>query len=235
MCLADEEEMEQSFLTKPPHTSISVGQKLLRIYLEQTSKKLACNQVQKQGDNVYTTNFCCLLLLEYTDARSIFCGFKHTQPCTECTPYALYCYTKISSSYWTVFPTLTYKADIARQKVLQMPPVCIRFGTLVWVTCEESAPVSSSELSKDITQDDDIASTAKVTALENLPLVNIGMDSDWNFFNIVTVIKSKVWRESFLMPYILRSHYREKRTCCRSRTELSLLLITKKTLKLYRC
>lgn len=55
-----------------------------------------------------------------------------------------------------------------------------------------SAPVSSSELSKDITQDDDIASTAKVTALENLPLVNIGMDSDWNFFNIVTVIKSKV-------------------------------------------
>ena len=342
------------FLTQPPHTDIGVGrQKLLDIYLEQTSKKLICNQVQKQGDSVYITNFRYLSLLEYIDARSVYCGSKHTQPCTECTAMFSIAntvvndgYAKLSSSFKSAFPSLTYKADIARQKVLQMPLVCIRFGTpkdgtSAWFlfeyiegvnynkfacfaealvqrvhsqptidktevkailklaqsdrerelirysifkasglsstatrrtfgfekmsdrsklvesaleearcvreavedlarvqdeallrsvgisvpdttsdsesdsdsmcddplgfpgspstasveVCEESVPLSGDELSKDSTvgtQNDDIAATAEVTALEKLPLVDIGMHSDWNFFNIVTMIESEV-------------------------------------------
>ena len=344
-------------MTQPPHTDISVGrQKLLHIYLEQISKRLVCNQVQKQADNVYTTNFHNLSLLEYIHAHSIYCSSKHTQPCTECTAMLSIAntilddgYAKLSSSFRTAFPALTYKADIARQKVLQMPLVCIRFGTpkegtSSWFLfeymegvnynkfacfaealvhrvhsqptidktevkailklaqsdrerelirysvfkasglsstaarksfgfekmndrsrlvesvleearcireavedlarvqdksllqslgiyipdstsesdsdndcvcddlldfseypstasaniCEESIPVSSCKLSKDSivgTQDDDVADIAEVSALEVLPLVYIGAHSDWNFFNIVTVIESEVCLE----------------------------------------
>ena len=51
-------------------------------------------------------------------------------------------------------------------------------------------------MSKDIavcTQNDDntIADSVEITALEKLPLVDIGMQSDWNF-NIVTMIELKV-------------------------------------------
>ena len=37
-------------------------------------------------------------------------------------------YAKLST-FKTAFPALTYKSDIAQQKVLQMPLACIRFGT----------------------------------------------------------------------------------------------------------
>ena len=85
---------------------------------------------------MYTTNFRNLSLLEYMEAHSIYCTSKHKQPCTECTAMFSIAnsivndgYAKLSLTFKAAFPSSTYKADIARQKVLQMPLVCIWFGT----------------------------------------------------------------------------------------------------------
>ena len=70
---------------------------------------------------MYTTSIC-YLLLEYIDVQ--FIAAVNTQPCTEYTAMLSITktivndgYAKLSLSFRTAFP-LTYKADIARQKVL---------------------------------------------------------------------------------------------------------------------
>ena len=75
-------------------------------------------------------------LQEYINARSIYCCNKHSQPCIECMSMLSIAnsvltdgYAKLSETFKTAFPTLTYKSDIARRKILQMPLVCVRFGT----------------------------------------------------------------------------------------------------------
>lgn len=74
----------KSLFDLPPHADTSMGrQKCLLIYLEQIS---VCYQLQKQADNTYTTNFRNLSLLEYTNARSIFCGSRHVQNLQLCSP-----------------------------------------------------------------------------------------------------------------------------------------------------
>ena len=71
---------------------------------------------------MYTTSIC-YLLLEYTDVQ--FIATVNTQPYTEYTAMLSITktivndgYAKLSLSFRTAFPSLTYKADIARQKVL---------------------------------------------------------------------------------------------------------------------
>lgn len=69
-------------------------------------------------------------------ARGADCQNRHMQPCLECAAllsvanYVLqegYC--MLSKAFKMAFPTQQYKADIARQRMLQMPLACIRVGT----------------------------------------------------------------------------------------------------------
>ena len=109
---------------------------LLRIYKEENCKKLCSPKIQKQSANVYTTNLCRLSLQEYIFVRSIHCNTEHMQPCRECTAMLSIAktvasdgYCRLSVSFKNAFPTLSYKADIARERVLQMPLACIRLGS----------------------------------------------------------------------------------------------------------
>lgn len=109
---------------------------LLQIYKEQSSKKLSSNEVQKLADNVYATNFRRLSLHDYIHTRSLYCNTQHMQPCSECTgmlsianTVARNGYCRLSVSFKKAFPTLSYKTDIARQRVLRMPLACIRLGS----------------------------------------------------------------------------------------------------------
>ena len=96
-----------------------------------------CKDVQKQSNTVYITNFRRLSLKQYISMLVLFfCAAKHTQPCIDCTGMLSIAnlvitegYCKLSIAYKNTFPTLTYKADIARLKVLQMPLACIRVGS----------------------------------------------------------------------------------------------------------
>jgi len=109
---------------------------LLQIYKEENSKNLCSNEEQKHSDVVYTTNFRRLSLQEYIYARSIYCNANHAQPCSQCKAMLFIAntvatdgYCRLSVVFKNAFPTLSYKADIARQKVLQMPLACIRLGS----------------------------------------------------------------------------------------------------------
>ena len=68
-------------------------------------------------------------------------------------------------------------------------------------TCDEPQGFSEAESPPSDTAvdtlDDDIhvPDTALFGALEDLPLVEIGTSSDWNFFDIVTTVESKLCSE----------------------------------------
>lgn len=125
----------------PPHglPSGTMGRRdneLIYIYREQCKQKLCDSSRQKLAPNVYISLFICLSLKEYAVARGADCQNRHMQPCLECAAllsvanYVLqkgYC--MLSKAFKMAFPTQQYKADIARQRMLQMPLTCIRVGT----------------------------------------------------------------------------------------------------------
>lgn len=58
------------------------------------------------------------------------------QPCPQCTSmlsiantFRTSGYAKLSVAFKCAFPTLSYKTDIARERVLQMPLACVRLGS----------------------------------------------------------------------------------------------------------
>lgn len=84
----------------------------------------------------YITNFRNLTLEEYIYIRSYFCHTGHMQPCLQCLSMLSIAntvvsegYCKLSESFRKAFPALSYKTDIARERVLQMSLACIRFGS----------------------------------------------------------------------------------------------------------
>ena len=105
-------------------------------YAQECKKKL-CSSNQKQAENVYVTLFRALSLTEYIYTRSVYCQEKHIQPCSECSAMlsvaksvATNGYCQLASAYRSAFPLHTYKPDIARLRLLQMPLACIRLGSL---------------------------------------------------------------------------------------------------------
>lgn len=119
-----------------PHIDIGMRRQLLQIYKEENSKNLCSNEVQKHSDVVYTTNFRRFSLQEYIHVHSVYCNANHAQPCSQCKAVLFIAntvatdgYCRLSVVFKNAFPTLSYKADIARQKVLQMPLACIRLGS----------------------------------------------------------------------------------------------------------
>ena len=108
----------------------------MQTYRQECKKKL-CSESQKQAENIYITLFRGLSLIEYIYTRCVHCQEKHIQPCSECTAMlnvaksvATNGYCQLSSAYRSAFPLHTYKPDIARQRLLQMPLACIRLGDL---------------------------------------------------------------------------------------------------------
>lgn len=67
--------------------------------------------------------------------RSADCENHHMQPCSVCAALLSVAthvlqegYIMLSKAFKMAFPSQVYKADIARQRMLQMPLVCIRVG-----------------------------------------------------------------------------------------------------------
>ena len=138
----------------PPYTDTGMRRhELVRIYKQEVKKKLCSSSLQKQSEVVYTTNFNGLTLEEYIHVRSYVCSTEHNQPCSQCASMLSIAntvftngYCKLSESFKTAFPTASYKTDIARQRVLQMPLACIRLGSLEkgtssWYLIEYRIPV----------------------------------------------------------------------------------------------
>lgn len=106
------------------------------IYVQECKKKL-CSIDQKQAENVYVIFFWAFSLTEYICTRSVYCQGKHLQPCSECSAMlsvaksvATNSCCQLASAYRSAFPLHTYKPDIARLRLLQMPLACICLGNL---------------------------------------------------------------------------------------------------------
>ena len=147
----------------PPHESFMGGDdnmELLYMYREETKRKLCDHHMQKQKDNVYVSVFRRLSLNQYVQARSMDCSSRHLQPCTKCKP--LLCvaelvlkagFCTLSEAFRSSYPHQVYKADIARQRLLQMPLACIRVGNIqkgnaLWYLVESFPGVDYSKFAQ---------------------------------------------------------------------------------------
>ena len=90
------------------------------------------NQPQKVSEDLYITKFHSLYLSDYIIACSMVCKAEHSPSCTECPSMLLIAesvknsgHSKLSTSFKAAFPSLPYKVDVARRKVLRMPLVFI--------------------------------------------------------------------------------------------------------------
>lgn len=119
-------------------------QEILLAYIKHFSTKV--QQPKKYSENLYITNLHSLSLQEYITARSLICKAEHSA-CTECssmlqiaTNITANGHCRLSDSFKKAFPSVTYKTELARRKVLQMPLVCIRLkepnGHLIWYLFE---------------------------------------------------------------------------------------------------
>ena len=70
-------------------------------------------------------------------ARTLYCKMHHKQSCRSCDGMLHIAQAmssngvqKLSVAFKTAFPMLTYKQDLARQRLLQMPVVCVRLGVI---------------------------------------------------------------------------------------------------------
>ena len=73
----------------------------------------------------------------YIVARRADCELRHNQPSDQCNAMLLVAnavlkegYCTLSKAFKIAFPLQVYKADIARQRLLQMPLACIHVGKL---------------------------------------------------------------------------------------------------------
>ena len=110
-------------------------QELVHIFESEKKKKLCDPSGQRISNTVYVSLFRQLSTKQYVVARSVYCSSKHKKPCRECEALLAVChrvlkfgYAKLSDCFKSSFPNQTYKADLARQRLLQMPLVCIRYG-----------------------------------------------------------------------------------------------------------
>ena len=85
---------------------------------------------------MYVSLFHGLSLGEYTTVRETDCRACHVQPCSECSALLKIAfhvlkegYCLLSEAFRMAFPHQTYKADIAIQRILQMPVAAICVGT----------------------------------------------------------------------------------------------------------
>lgn len=69
--------------------------------------------------------------------RSLECKAKHKQPCVLCNGLLRVAkvvdkegFIQLSEAFKLAFPSQTYRTNIARERFLQMPLACIRFGEL---------------------------------------------------------------------------------------------------------
>ena len=111
------------------------------IYKEQNKRKLCDSATQKVNDRLYVSLFRGLSLKDYITVRKLHCKMHHKQPCMSCEAMLSIAETVSSSSFITLseafkaaFPKQKYKPDIARQRLLQMPLVCIHLD--VWFLVE---------------------------------------------------------------------------------------------------
>ena len=121
---------------------------LIRNYTKQCNQKLSDSSRQRLADNVYISLFRGLSLKEYVSVRTMDCHSRHTQPCFQCAALTSVAnrveqegHIRLSTAFKMAFPSQAYKADIARQRMLQMPLACIRVGkpesgTAAWFLVE---------------------------------------------------------------------------------------------------
>ena len=94
------------------------------------------------SEDVHITSLYSLSLEEYVNVRFLVCKAEHLS-CTECPSMLQIAddiivngHCRLSDSFRKAFPSVPYKTDIARRKVLQMPLVSIRLrdelGRFVW-------------------------------------------------------------------------------------------------------
>lgn len=125
----------------PPHglPCGSMGRrdnKLIHIYKEQCNQKVSDSSRQKLADNMYVSLFRGLSLKEYTIVHNADRQNRHKQPCSGCAALLLVAnyvvregHITLSKAFKMAFQSQAYKADIAKQRMLQMPLACVRVGT----------------------------------------------------------------------------------------------------------
>ena len=104
---------------------------LMHMYLEH--KSLA--RMIKFSSNIYHCAPTNLSLSQYIQVRQTICQQQHTKPCKECDALlsVANCIVKngfmiMSKAFHEAFPGIKYTAEVARQRFLQMPLVCIVVG-----------------------------------------------------------------------------------------------------------
>ena len=108
---------------------------LITLY-NQEVRRLANEPCSKQvSDGVYVSNFSQMSLAEYVQARQRFCSNTHAQPCSPCARMLgvarTVCevgYCRLSKAFHHVSPGVTYSAEHARKKFLQMPLASVQIG-----------------------------------------------------------------------------------------------------------
>ncbi len=85
--------------------------------------------------NICISKVCDLSLKEFVDIKRYICAQEHSQPCPHCPP--LFCAARLilqghicslPDVFRLSFPGVTYTAENAKRKLLQMPLVTLRLG-----------------------------------------------------------------------------------------------------------
>ena len=110
-------------------------EELVDVYLKQCKKCLCDNKLQRVFESVHISLVEGLSLSEYVVARQYYCSRNHKTPCTTCERMLNVAqvvlsegYCSLSKAFGVVSQEVTYSAEKARRKLLQMPLVSIRIG-----------------------------------------------------------------------------------------------------------
>ena len=108
---------------------------LVERYIKASQRKLVDPEKQRICDGVYSSLLTELSLADYIIARSDYCQVVHDKQCLICSPMLTVANRVIQNGFCTlaeahhmVSPDQKFRADNARNNLLQMPLVCIRVG-----------------------------------------------------------------------------------------------------------
>ena len=190
--------------------------KLISIYDEECKKKLCDSPTQYQSDRVYVTLFRQLLLREYIYIRSLKCKTKHKQPCLLCSGLLRVAevvdkegFIQLSEAFKLAFPSQAYRTNSARERFLQMPLACIRFGELKagnssWYLVAFLKGVDYDKFAcfTDALLANKTATTSKISKSEIRALVGLAQSDHGR-----ELIKCSVFKASGLTPTAARRHF----------------------------
>lgn len=106
---------------------------MLSIYLSYSKQSLSNYTVI--DENISISKLHDLSLKEYMDIKTYICEQEHCQPCPDCPP--LLCAAKLilqghicslPDIFRSSFPGVTYTAENAKRRLLQMPLATVRLG-----------------------------------------------------------------------------------------------------------